>query len=59
MVEEVAVMQQEEEDMKIDEQCFFLVTEKGKAIVDSGATRTIVGEENWRKWLEAFDSNLA
>ena len=59
MVEEVAVMQQEEEDMKIDEQCFFLVTEKGKAIVDSGATRTIVGEENWRKWLEAYDSNLA
>ena len=36
------------------EQCFFTVTEVGKAIVDSGATRTIVGENNWHQWLEKY-----
>ena len=45
MVEEADEIGHEEE-VKVDEQCFFAVMEKGKAIVDSGATRTIVGEEN-------------
>ena len=40
-----------------DEQCFFAVAERGKAIVDSGATRTIVGEENWHRWLEAYGND--
>lgn len=39
------------------EQCFFAATEVGKAIVDSGATRTIVGENNWHLWLEKYDAN--
>ena len=39
------------------EQCFFATTEAGKAIVDSGATRTIVGEENWHLWLEKYGSD--
>eukprot|EP00913_Durusdinium_trenchii_P017657 g16596.t1 len=58
MVEEMMV----EEKMDLEwldssmEQCFFASTEVGKAIVDSGATRTIVGENNWHLWLEKYDS---
>lgn len=36
-----------------------MTTEKGKAIVDSGATRTIVGESNWHRWLESYDEKMA
>ena len=36
------------------EQCFFTVAEVGEAIVDSGATRTIVGKNNWHQWLEKY-----
>ena len=36
------------------EPCFFAAAEVGKAIVDSGATRTIVGENNWHQWLEKY-----
>lgn len=39
------------------EQCFFAATEVGEAIVDSGATRTIVGENNWHLWLEKYDTS--
>ena len=38
------------------EECFFQESATGQAIVDSGASRTIVGEEVWRKWLE--ETNL-
>ena len=35
------------------EECYFQEGAAGQAIVDSGASRTIVGEEVWKKWLEA------
>ncbi len=34
------------------EECYFQESAVGQAIVDSGASRTIVGEEVWKKWLE-------
>ena len=34
------------------EECLFSNLETGKAIVDSGASRTIVGEDVWKKWME-------
>ena len=34
------------------EYCFFTTMNAGKAIVDSGATRTITGENTWKLWLE-------
>ena len=36
------------------EECYFSTLETGQAIVDSGATRTIVGESIWKQWLERF-----
>ena len=59
--EEVTMVEDEPviEEVKMEEQCFFMTTDKGKAIVDSGATRTIVGEENWKKWLESYDTKHA
>ena len=38
-----------------EERCLFTALEPGKAIVDSGATRTIAGEEVWKQWLEHLD----
>ena len=35
-----------------EEHCLFTTLEPGKAIVDSGATRTIAGEDVWKQWLE-------
>ena len=35
-----------------EEHCLFTTLEPGKAIVDSGATRTIAGQDVWRRWLE-------
>lgn len=32
------------------DECFFQESAVGQAIVDSGASRTIVGEDVWRKW---------
>ena len=55
MVEDIEEIGHEEE-LKLDEHCFFAAMEKGKVIVDSGATRTIVGEENWHRWLEHYGS---
>ena len=40
-----------------EEQCFFTVSACGKAIVDSGATRTIVGENVWHRWLEVYGND--
>ena len=60
MVEETNVTETTEVatyEQVTDEQCFFAVAERGKAIVDSGATRTIVGEENWHRWLEAYGND--
>ena len=39
-----------EENATVDE-CYFAVLLPGQAIVDSGATRTIVGEDVWKEWL--------
>ena len=50
-VPEENVAMVEEEVIHIEE-CYYMTNEIGKAIVDSGATRTIVGEEVWRSWLE-------
>lgn len=44
------VMMNEEEMEKVSKQFFFAIMERGRAIVDSGATRTIVGEEVWHRW---------
>ena len=41
--------------------CFFSNLETSEAIVDSGASRTIVGEEIWKEWMEnmrASDAKL-
>ena len=40
-----------EDATNIDE-CLYADTDMGKAIIDSGATRTIVGEDVWKQWLE-------
>ena len=40
-----------EETATVDE-CYFSSLLPGRAIVDSGATRTIVGEKVWQGWLE-------
>jgi hypothetical protein len=40
---------------------FFSNLETSEAIVDSGASRTIVGEEIWKEWMEnmrASDAKL-
>ena len=34
------------------EECYFSALQPGRAIVDSGATRTIVGEKVWKDWLD-------
>ena len=57
MVEEQEIPETERIEQVTDEQCFFAVTTRGKAIVDSGATRTIVGEDNWQQWLEAYGNS--
>ena len=41
-------------EIDLPEDCFFVAMEAGKAIVDSGATRTIVGEDVWKRWLEFY-----
>ena len=50
MVEDVT----EDKLYKIDtmEDCLFSSLETGMAIVDPGASRTIVGEDVWKKWME-------
>ena len=50
-VPEANVAMVEEEVIHIEE-CYYMSNEIGTAIVDSGATRTIVGEEIWKSWLE-------
>ena len=55
--EQVAMVGEEwiwEQNYTIEE-CFFQESAAGQAIVDSGASRTIVGEEVWRKWLEGMN----
>ena len=39
-----------EENATVDE-CYFAALLPGQAIIDSGATRTIVGEDVWKEWL--------
>lgn len=51
--EQIAMVAEEvicESNYAMDE-CFFQESAVGQAIVDSGASRTIVGEDVWRKWL--------
>ena len=50
-VPEESVAMVEEEVVNIEE-CLYASGDVGKAIIDSGATRTIVGEDNWKAWLE-------
>ena len=50
--EQVAMVTEETvtaETYKLEE-CFFQESITGQAIIDSGASRTIVGEEVWKKW---------
>eukprot|EP00435_Cladocopium_sp_Y103_P069668 s114_g33.t1 len=51
MVEEIN--QRHAIDMVSSEECLFASIDTGKAIIDSGA-RTIVGEEIWKKWMDAM-----
>ena len=46
-------MVEEAEDFILDE-CYFVEMSPGLAIVDSGATRTIVGEKVWKTWLDKY-----
>ena len=39
-----------QENATVDE-CYFAALHPGQAIIDSGATRTIVGEDVWKEWL--------
>lgn len=50
-VPEENVAMVEEEVIHFDE-CYYMVNDVGMAIIDSRATRTIVGEEIWKHWLE-------
>ena len=45
----------EEEVVNIEE-CLYASSEIGKAVIDSGVTRTIVGEDNWKVCLEEANS---
>ena len=56
--EEQVSMVEDMSAMPADE-CFFNTSAPGEAIVDSGATRTIVGEEVWRKWINEFPEELS
>ena len=49
--EENVSMVEDEDPINIDE-CLYADTDLGKAIIDFGATRTIVGEDAWKLWLE-------
>ena len=40
-----------EEELKVEE-CLYSDSGAGMAIIDSGATRTIAGEEVWKGWIE-------
>ena len=51
--EEQVTMVEETEQFNLDE-CYFVALNPGLAIVDSGATRTIVGESIWKTWLEKY-----
>ena len=52
MVEEIN--QQQVSVMVATEECLFASLDTGKAIIDSGASRTIVGEEIWKKWMDVM-----
>ena len=51
--EEQVTMVEETEQFNLDE-CYFVALNPGLAIVDSGATRTIVGESIGKTWLEKY-----
>ena len=44
-------------EIELPDECFFVAMEAGKAIVDSGATRTIVGEDVGKRWLEFYTAS--
>ena len=61
MVEELSERKSGREvwHLGIYEDCYFVNVSIGKAIVDSGASRTIVGEDVWRKWLDKMDKETS
>ena len=61
MVEEIAEKDVKEEVLQlgIQDDCYFVNVSVGKAIVDSGASRTIVGEDVWKQWLDKMGKEEA
>ena len=57
-VPEEQVSMVEETSEAVREECFCNTACAGEAIMDSGVTRTIVGEEVWRRWLKEFPMEL-
>ena len=55
--DEVTMVEDEYDEIPKDE-IFFSDLAPGFAIIDSGATRTLVGEEAWKKWVEKYDTQL-
>ena len=51
-------MVEEQDEERFQEDIFFATLAPGHAIVDSGATRTLVGEEVWKKWIEHCNEDL-
>ena len=61
MVEELPKFGGPEEVLQLGifDECYFVNVSVGKAIVDSGASRTIVGEDVWKKWLNKMGQSAA
>ena len=70
MVEEVPNSDTAKDESKLEEACqvninagnhaenvFFNEVRPGFAIMDSGATKSVIGEESWKKWLLLLERN--
>ena len=51
-------MVEEQAEECVQEDIFFATLAPGHAIVDSGATRTLVGEGVWKEWVEHYDGEM-
>eukprot|EP00435_Cladocopium_sp_Y103_P053716 s692_g17.t1 len=59
MVEDINTCSMPLDKLPETEECLFAGLGTGKAIVDSGASRTIVGEDVWKTWLDAMPAITA
>ena len=56
--EEVTIAEDQEAEECLQEENYFATLTPGHAIVDSGATRTLVGEEVWKEWVEKYNPKI-